>query len=534
MYPLLTTLEWHGIQRPIGSYGVLLAIALLVGCGLAVRAAHRAGGDTGALIAALAGAVGCGFVGAYAWSVLTLRVQLGSFEAAFAHAGIVFYGGLAVGALSLCGWARLFGLSPLRTLDWMLPGLPVAHAIGRIGCLLGGCCYGEHTELPWALSYGALGLRHPWPVYEALALLVLAGAFWSPRRFASYPGSRALAYVSAYACVRFALEPWRGDSIRGVWLQGWLSSAQVVSLLWLLGSWVFRRVRSVGWASMSKAWFGAIVLGAGLSWAAWAAADDTGTQPRWASLEATQVSAARVRITGGWFVMGSDDAEIARARALCTGEPCNAEAFAAEQPAHRVYVRAFEIDRTEVSNAAYQRCVNRGRCFPPREQASLPAPADHPVVQLTFAEARAYCRFAGGDLPTEAQWEYAARGSSARSFPWGQAWNAGLGAFAAGPQQAGELRSVSANADGKSFFGLLNMAGNVWEFVLDSYRAPYDVALPNVDPAAEPSTGQSSERVLRGGSWQSPPHTLRARYRAAIREDEARSDVGLRCAYPAR
>jgi phosphatidylglycerol:prolipoprotein diacylglycerol transferase len=246
MYPLLTTLKWQGIERPIGSYGVLLAVALLVGAGLALRAAEREGADVGALIASLAGAVGCGFVGAYLWSVLTLRLQLGSFSEAFAHAGIVFYGGLAAGALGLCGWARLFGLSPLRTLDWMLPALPVAHAIGRIGCLLGGCCYGEHTELPWGVSYGPLGVRHPWPLYEAAALLALAGVFWSPRRFARFPGSRALAYVSAYACVRCALEPWRGDSIRGIWLQGWVSSAQVVSLLWLLGFWAFWRVRSVG------------------------------------------------------------------------------------------------------------------------------------------------------------------------------------------------------------------------------------------------------------------------------------------------
>ncbi|MEY4577200.1 MAG: hypothetical protein RL701_1903 [Pseudomonadota bacterium] len=280
---------------------------------------------------------------------------------------------------------------------------------------------------------------------------------------------------------------------------------------------------------MSKAWFWAIA-GASLSWTVWVAADDVGSkQPRWDALDTRQASAERVRITGGWFVLGSDDAEVSRARALCTADSCKPEAFAAEQPAHRVYVRAFEIDRTEVSNAAHQRCVNRGRCFPTR--AAVPTPADYPAVQLTFAEAREYCRFAGGDLPTEAQWEYAARGSSARSFPWGPSLDTHA------PQQAAELRPVSANPNGKSFFGLLNMAGNVWEFVLDRYRVPYDSALPNVDPVADDAdakAGPSSERVLRGGSWQSPPYTLRARYRAAIREDEARPDVGLRCAYPAR
>jgi formylglycine-generating enzyme required for sulfatase activity len=267
-------------------------------------------------------------------------------------------------------------------------------------------------------------------------------------------------------------------------------------------------------------------------WAVLAGAEDTGrrrARPRaWSTQTLKRQSEARVRISGGWFELGSDAAELERARALC-GD-CAAATFAPEQPAHRVFVRPFAIDRLEVSNAAYQRCVSEGRCYPPRTAAMELAP-ELPVVQVRFRDARDYCHFVGGELPSEAQWEYAARGSSRRSFPWGESWNPRLIHEAGG---AAGLAPVTSNPDGKSFFGLLNMAGNVWEFVLDYYRAPYDDALPDVDPVALTPRHGSGERVLRGGSFQSPPHTLRARYRASIRADDARADVGLRCVYEAR
>jgi formylglycine-generating enzyme required for sulfatase activity len=236
---------------------------------------------------------------------------------------------------------------------------------------------------------------------------------------------------------------------------------------------------------------------------AWSAAADP---PRWTSAVATLQVAPRVRISGGWFDMGSDDAN-----------------FAAERPAHRVFLHAYAIDRTEVSNAAHARCVRAGRCYPPHVSPE-PGAGEQPVVQLTWSEARAYCRFAGGDLPTEAQWEYAARGSSARVFPWGSAFNSDL--VTAAP--AARPRPVESNRDGRSFFGLLNMAGNVAELVRDRFAPGYAAAQRRIDPEG-PEAG--TERVLRGGSFRSLPQALRATAREAIPEDDARADVGLRCAY---
>jgi sulfatase modifying factor 1 len=248
----------------------------------------------------------------------------------------------------------------------------------------------------------------------------------------------------------------------------------------------------------------------------------------------------RVAISGGWFTMGSNDQDLASALQLCSAEAgqgeCNPEQFEDERPAHRVYVRGFAIDRIEVDNAAYARCVNAGTCYPTGSSPSDPrlSQPDQPAVQLSWRDARNYCHFMHGELPTEAQWEYAARGSSKRAFPWGEYWNSRLANYAQADTSSAALDGyryaapVGAYPESKSFFGLLNMAGNVWEFVLDRFAGPYVIQGDQVDP---PGASSGSERVLRGGSWRSPPHTLRASFRGHMPETEARPDVGMRCAY---
>ena len=245
MHPKLTTLHFHGGSWPIGSYGALLVLALAVGAWLALRRGMRAGLDEGALISSLALAVAGGFVGAFALSIVVRLVQLGSLRAALAQPGIVFFGALLGGALALALAARSFELPVLSTLDVMLPAVPVAHAIGRVGCFFGGCCFGAPSELPWAVHYpGQTIARHPWPLYEAALLCLLAVFFWRPLQplAAMVPGRRAFTYVLCYACLRLLLEPLRGDVVRGVF--GRVSTSQLAAVCVIVGSaWALKKLR---------------------------------------------------------------------------------------------------------------------------------------------------------------------------------------------------------------------------------------------------------------------------------------------------
>ena len=236
MHPKLTTLHFHGGSWPIGSYGVLLVVALAAGAWLALARGKRAGLEEGALISSLALAVAGGFVGAFALSIGVRFVQLGSLMAAFAQPGIVFFGALLGGALALAAAARRFELPVLVTLDVMLPAVPVAHAIGRVGCFFGGCCFGAPSELPWAVHYPGEALaRHPWPLYEAALLGLIALICWRPvQPSAAYvPGRRAALYVMCYAALRLTLEPLRGDAVRGM-IHG-ISTSQLIAACLIAG-----------------------------------------------------------------------------------------------------------------------------------------------------------------------------------------------------------------------------------------------------------------------------------------------------------
>jgi sulfatase modifying factor 1 len=233
---------------------------------------------------------------------------------------------------------------------------------------------------------------------------------------------------------------------------------------------------------------------------------------------------ARVRIEAGSFIAGTSDAQLKAALALCpVTAPCSEALFADETPTHTVHLRAFAIDRNEVSNAEYTRCVTAGACLPAAltlgdVNGGLP---EQPVSQVNWHEAERYCRYVAGALPTEAQWERAARGNSSRLFPWGDAWKPELA-------QQGQPRvtRVDSFPEGRSLHGVLNMAGNVAELVADTY-APYTTS-EVFEPHSSDSAGDS---VLRGGSFRSQAHALRVTARSHIARTERRDDVGFRCAY---
>lgn len=260
-----------------------------------------------------------------------------------------------------------------------------------------------------------------------------------------------------------------------------------------------------------------------------------------------------VWIPAGWFIRGSDEADIAYAIELCQRDrlpSCPADLFLEEAPQERVWVSAYGIDRTEVTNAAWRRCVAANRCPPTRINGASPGVARrvglpaHPASGITWAEAQAYCEWVGGRLPTEAEWERAGRGHDDRRFPWGNHYNPRL-ANHGQPGHHGALSVVLPGrpdgADGFRYaapvgsfpsaaspFGLVDMAGNVWEWTADGYDPEAYVDSPRVDPRGPRQQGL---RVVRGGSWRHPAYTLRVTNRAAMAEGDAEPDVGFRCAY---
>jgi formylglycine-generating enzyme required for sulfatase activity len=244
--------------------------------------------------------------------------------------------------------------------------------------------------------------------------------------------------------------------------------------------------------------------------------------------------ASIVWIPEGAFVMGADAVDVAFAVQLCQDEheltladECGPERFAHETPPARVYLARFGMDRTEVSRADYQRCVAAGACAPARVATDAPADARLPVVGIDAADAAAYCAFAGGRLPTEAEWEKAARGADdRRRFPWGEHYDGGLANHGRPPLRADasdgfvDLAPVGLFA-GASPYGLRDMAGNAWEWTASRPRAA-DVGGP--DRLAD-------LRVVRGGSYLHPAVSLRVTARAWLSERSARADLGVRCAY---
>jgi formylglycine-generating enzyme required for sulfatase activity len=207
-----------------------------------------------------------------------------------------------------------------------------------------------------------------------------------------------------------------------------------------------------------------------------------------------------------------------------------------EQPQHTVYLDAFWIDQTEVTNGMYQKCVNDGVCSAPSDSSSStrssyygnPAYADYPVIYVDWNDAKAYCEWAGRKLPSEAQWEKAARGTEGWIFPWGN--NSPTSSLLNYFQKIRDTTEVGSYPEGASPYGALDMAGNVWEWVGDWYDSYYYSNSPDSNPTG-PASG--TNRVLRGGSWFVRWPEVRAAYRyhdVPERRVSWLSGFGLRCA----
>jgi formylglycine-generating enzyme required for sulfatase activity len=258
-----------------------------------------------------------------------------------------------------------------------------------------------------------------------------------------------------------------------------------------------------------------------------------------------------VYVPAGTFEMGINNEGVSYSRRLCRERAqdlqvanCNPAAFVNEVPGHMITLDAFWIDRTEVTNGQYRRCVDAGSCTPPEDESSYTrahyyddaAYADYPVIWVTQVQAATYCDWAGGRLPTEAEWEYAARGPEGYMFPWGNTFEGTLLNYCdvncpLGPNDPteddgfAETAPVGSYPAGASWCGALDLAGNVREWVSDWY-AHYRPD-PQTNPTG-PSEGQ--EHIPRGGCWLDTPDNARSTNRGSNAIGYTRHKVGFRCA----
>ncbi|MEM9191388.1 MAG: prolipoprotein diacylglyceryl transferase family protein [Myxococcota bacterium] len=243
MHPIAFQFEVAGIPRTIGSYGILLAIALLVGAFVATRAAARAKLDWGAAIAVLGFTVAAGGLGASTLFALVEWGRTGDPLQGIRQPGLVFFGAPFGGGLAFVWSARRLGLPALRFVDEAIVALPLAHAVGRLGCFLGGCCFGAphdgwlsvtYTHLLAPAAYPPVP-RHPAPLYESVGLLAIGLALALLPKRAMGTGQRLFLYMALYGALRFVVELFRGDSVRGLYLDGALSTSQLIAL-WVLAA----------------------------------------------------------------------------------------------------------------------------------------------------------------------------------------------------------------------------------------------------------------------------------------------------------
>lgn len=247
-----------------------------------------------------------------------------------------------------------------------------------------------------------------------------------------------------------------------------------------------------------------------------------------------------VYVPAGTFEMGSSDADIDAALELCREdrETCQRETFADEQPAHTVSLDDFWIDQTEVSNRQYRQCVEAEACEEPGCGEADEFNADEqPVVCVTWHQADAYCAWAGGRLPTEAEWEYTARGPEGHRYPWGDAFDGTRlnycdvnCPFQWADQEVDDGYTYTAPVgtfpDGASWCGALDMAGNVWEWVADWHGQYPD------EPQENPTGPSGIRRVVRGGAWDLDRAFVRSALRNWGLPDSVSNVSGFRCVFP--
>jgi len=213
-----------------------------------------------------------------------------------------------------------------------------------------------------------------------------------------------------------------------------------------------------------------------------------------------------VYIQGGTFILGSDSGS------------------EDETPQQDLIISAFNVDIYPVTNAEYKEFVDATGHNPPRtwdDGTFADGTADHPVTWVNWNDAKAYCEWAGKRLPTEFEWERAARGTDGRTYPWGDAFDAAK--CNSKESGLGGTSAVGSYPDGASPDGVFDMAGNVWEWTADWYQGYRGTRY-------ELSRYGEQYKVLRGGSWFDGGELQRTTTRKSFDPNQGFSTIGFRCA----
>ena len=231
-------------------------------------------------------------------------------------------------------------------------------------------------------------------------------------------------------------------------------------------------------------------------------------------------------IPSGEFEMGAKP-EIGFQICLETREGCALEDFEDESPVHSVFLEDYWIFKYEVTNAFYRICVEAGGCAPPAvsEFYNNPYYAEHPAVHVDWFAAAQFCKWAGGRLPTEAEWEKAALGETGWVYPWGDVADCDKANYSG--CNFGEVTlPIGSYPAGASVYGVMDMAGNAAEWTADWYDPEFYVLSPEENPLG-PDSGEL--KTARGGSWKNLAVGIRSTNRGGNFPEVFSSGVGFRC-----